>query len=998
MKKLLLNTTILLTLLSMVSLKVNANNLSVGGIYYNYTSENTVEVTYYGYGNSFNSYSGNVTIPASIVYNGKMYSVTSIGGSAFADCTALTSVVIPNSVKSVGMNAFSGCSNLTTITMGNSITSIGDYAFKDCKSLSSITIPSSVTSIGDGLFGNCYILSNIVVESGNPKFDSRNNCNAIIETGTNALISGCLSTTIPDDVTSIGRVAFEGCTGLIDIVIPESVTDIDLSAFINCTGLTTVTLNSNVVVSANRAQNASLGVIFGRQVKEFLIGEGVTSIGTYAFPYCPNLISVTIPKSVTTIGWCAFSYCNKLTSVIIPENVKTIDYNAFIGCSSLTTVTLESDAIVSASRTYQTSLVKTFGYQVNNYIIGSAVQSIGNCAFDGCTGVTSIELSNSVTSIGSCAFSGCSALPSIHIPHSVTSIGDYAFCSCNNLRDITSDIENPFDININVFEEKTYQQGKLTVPGNSIEKYREREGWKNFVNIEGKNYDCMVNGIFYNLSGSQAIVTYRDKTGADYSGDVVIPETIEHNGKTYDVTCIGDSAFYNCTGLNSISLPNSVASIGRNAFYNTAWFDNQPDGVVYAGKVAYAYKGTMPKGTELVLKEGTLGIASYAFSDCQNMVSFTIPNSVRCLGNHSFISCTGLTSAFIPKNVTTIGIAPFDRCEGLENIVVEEGNPKYDSRNNCNAVIEKETGTLLSGCKNTIIPNDISTIGEAAFSQCNGLSTITIPDNITAIKPFAFVSCENLTSIVLPPNLKAIDRQTFQLCTSLESIDIPDNVENIGLRAFLDCKKLAKIKIGTGLRGCGEYAFSNCKSIASITIDNNYLVSMDYTVDSKLCDMFGSMYFAMAKEYTIGEHVTSIGECAFQTCNVMETLTLPSSLTEIKRWAFNGCSKLRSVIAKMDNPFDLSERYPVFSGLTYSGGTLYVPAGTKELYQSKSGWRKFANIVEIGTTDVKGVTGNNANATIKEVYTLDGHEMTAPQRGLNILRMSDGTVRKVVIK
>ena len=889
MKRLLLYTTILLTMFSMVSMEASAHDFEVNGIFYKITSstEKTVDVTYMGNDYTSRAYSGSVVIPESITYGGVTYSVTGIGYCAFYYCSGLTSVTIPNSVTSIGGSALQSCRSLTSVTIPNSVTVIGNFAFDGCSGLTSPVYSSTLFAYLPTSFNGNY--------------------------------------TIPEGIKIIGNTAFYNCSGLTSVVIPNSVTTIGALAFESCRSLTSMEIPNSVM-----------------------------TIGDAAFECCSGLISVEIPTSVTNIGHYAFRGCSGLTSVVIPNNVTTIKDATFLEC----------------------------------------------------TGLTSITIPNSVTSIGRSAFKDCSSLTFITIPNSVTSIGNWAFYNCNNLFSVNSLIEKPFDIETKVFsmqdaqtETSFFDSNKtLYVPKGTKALYEACEGWKEFSNIvETDNIQTMA-GIQYKLYGNEATVTYKYKYGGGYDGDIVIPATIEHNGKTYYVTCIGDSAFYNCTGLNSISIPNSVASIGRNAFYNTAWFDNQPDGVVYAGKVAYAYKGTMPKGTELVLKEGTLGIASYAFSGCHNMASFTIPNSVKCLGNHSFISCTGLTSAFIPKNVTTIGIAPFDRCEGLENIVVEEGNPKYDSRNNCNAVIEKETGTLLSGCKNTIIPNDISTIGEAAFSQCNGLSTITIPDNITAIKPFAFVSCENLTSIVLPPNLKAIDRQTFQLCTSLESIDIPDNVESIGLRAFLDFKKLAKIKIGTGLRSCGEYAFSNCESIASITIDNNYLVSMDYTVDSKLCDMFGSMYFAMAKEYTIGEHVTSIGERAFQTCNVMETLTLPSSLTEIKRWAFNGCSKLRNVIARMDNPFDLSETYPVFSSKTYSDGTLYVPVGTKELYQSKSGWRKFANIVEIGTTDVKGVTGNNANATIKEVYTLDGHEMIAPQRGLNILRMGDGTVRKVVIK
>ncbi len=229
-----------------------------------------------------------VKIPSTVTRGGVRYTVTSIGVEAFLGCSSLTSINIPSSVKSIRESAFRDCSSLTSINIPSSVKSIGNCAFEFCFRLTSINIPSSVKSIGRAAFAGCDKLTKIKVTPGNPVYDSRNNCNAIIETKSNTLIAGCASTIIPNSVTSIGEAAFLWYSRLRSINIPSS----------------------------------------------------VKSIGRQAFSCCYSLTSITLPSSVTSIGWVAFDRCHSLTSINIPSSVKSIGEGAFYECESLTTITL----------------------------------------------------------------------------------------------------------------------------------------------------------------------------------------------------------------------------------------------------------------------------------------------------------------------------------------------------------------------------------------------------------------------------------------------------------------------------------------------------------------------------------------------------------------------------------------------------------------------------------------------------------------------------------
>ena len=534
------------------------------------------------------------------------------------------------------------------------------------------------------------------------------------------------------------------------------------------------------------------------------------------------------------------------------------------------------------------------------------VTSIGSQAFKGCSGLTSINIPSSVTNIGSSAFQGCSGLKSITIPSSVTSIENYAFQNCSGLTSIN-------------------------IP-NSVK------------SIEGY-------------------------------------------------------AFSDCRSLASITIPNSVTNIGNSAFSGTVWYNNQPDGLVYAGKVAYKYKGIMPSDTNIVLEDGTSGIAGSAFSGCSGLTSVIIPNSVTNIGAGAFSGCSGLTSVTIPNSVTSIDYSAFSGCSGLTSVTIPNsvtsiGSSAFLNCSGLTSVTIPNSVTSIgssafyncSGLTSVTIPNSVTSIGSSAFYNCSGLTSVTIPNSVTSIgdrafadcsgltevnfnaancivmgadyprvfsgcsslttlnignnvqiiPDYAFLGCSSLTSITIPNSVISIGRSTFQSCSGLASITIPNSVTSIGSSAFYNCSGLTSVIIPNSVTSIGEYAFYNCSGLTSVTIPNS-VTSIGWGA-FRGCSGLTSI--------TIPNSVTSIGQSAFFGCSGLTSITIPNSVTSIGSGAFSGCSGLTSVISEITEPFNCGT--DAFPENACRNGTLYVPAGTKDLYIRFDGWRNFLHIEEGG--------------------------------------------------
>ena len=800
--------TFLLMLMPVMHVMANYYYTYVDGLYYDLKSDGTASVTskfrYTDGSNEYstNDYSGDVVIPSTVTYNNRTYKVTRIHDWAFWGCKGLKSVTIPGSIKYIGSEAFYFCSNY--------IINIEDIA-----AWCNIEMDDNSCLLYKNLYHNGEEIRDLV---------------------------------IPDNVTVIGKDAFRGCGSLTSVTIPNSVKSIKQYAFQGCKNLTSINIPTSMSL-----------------------------ILAYTFAGCSSLKNVTIPNNISVIFAYAFSGCTSLTSITIPNSVTGMGGFAFEQCSSLQSVTLSNN-----------------------------MTSIDEYEFWNCTSLTSISIPNSITSIKYGAFSGCSGLSSITIPKSVTSIGKYAFQNCTGLTTIKSEIEDPFEIDTNVFSSSDtdiYATATLIVPKGKKSAYNSTEGWKNFKYIVEEG-EFVVDGIYYKVDeNNTASVIKGNRT---YSGDIVIPAYVNYDGKKYNVTSIDEYAFQSCSGLTSVTIPNSVTSIG-----------------------------------------------SSAFTGCSGLTSVTIPNSVETIGGSAFDGCSGLTFVTIPNSVTRIGGDIFDGCSGLVSIKVESGNTQYDSRNDCNAIIEKSSQTLIAGCKNTIIPNSVTSIGSHAFSHCESLTSITFPNSVTSIGYAAFCYCSGLTSVTIPNSVTSIGSSAFTGCSGLTSITVENDNQYYDSRN--NCNAIIRKSTNTLIAGCkntiipndvttiADDVFYRCDGLTSVTIPNS--------VTSIGNSAFG--FCSGLTSVTIPNSVTSIGRSAFNYCRGMTSITIPNSVTSIGDHAFYNCRSLTTIVSKIENPYEIDTNlfYYYYKDI-YSTATLYVPAGKKAVYEATEGWNQFINIKEIVDGDV----------------------------------------------
>lgn len=664
--------------------------------------------------------------------------LTSIGEAAFSGCSSLTNIIIPEGLTSIVKHTFNGCTNLTSITLPKTLTSIGQSAFSSCSSLTNINLPAGLTSIGDYAFYGCSSLTSITLPKGLTSIGHAAFYNCSSLTSVNAQIQ---------EPFSIGSIDFAHISSDCVLTVPAGTkdayiakgwtTDVFKGGIVEMSpNIDFADANVKAICVANWDTNndgelsyeeaaavTSLGEVFKEDTEitsfdELQYFTGLTSIGDYTFFKCNHLISISVPNRVTKIENHAFWGCTSLTAIDISNSVTRITGYAFSGCTSLTAIDIPNSV---------------------TYISGNP--------FENCTSLTSVTIPANVTSISEYAFEGCtnlksavvraadfymsafqdSGLETLYIGKEVSKIKRRGCGTCpfTNLKQLViEDGDNELWIDDYTNDEYEYSYGYGYDIQFSYSPFQNSCLETVYIgrNIEG--YELAFGGLFGKTAEfGSANVEVNDKLTSVTIGDnvtkiphdmcvncigltsIVVPNGVISIGSSAFVGCtsltsitipnsvtsIGDGTFQDCSNLTSITIPENVASIGRWAFKGTAWYNNLPDGLVYIGKVAYQYKGTMPDNTELILKLGTLEITDEAIEACTGLTSVTIPNSVTRIGSHAFRDCSNLTTVSISNSITNIGAYAFYNCSNLTSFT---------------------------------IPKTVTDIGRYAFAGCTGLTSV----------------------------------------------------------------------------------------------------------------------------------------------------------------------------------------------------------------------------------------------------------------------------------
>jgi hypothetical protein len=716
--------------------------------------------------------------------------VTTIRGSAFAYCYSLTSIEIPNSVTTIGNGAFYECTGLYSITIPSSVTQIQQHAFKGCTGLTSITVeatsPPSIffnvfqdVPTGIPVYVPCGTKAAYQAAAGWSDFiNIIDLCDAIVFADANVKAicvdnwdtngDGELSYAEAAAVTSLGQVfqnAFQAEGTIVtfdELQYFTGLTSINDNAFAGCWRLSSIKLPPHVEAIGNNA--------FGMcsALTSITLPNTVTSIGYNAFQYCMNLTTIEFPDALTTIGSRTFDYCLGLTSVEIPAAVTSIGLNPFTGCNNLASITVAEGNTVYSSPN-NNALVETATHKLvsglNNTVILDDIQIIGNFAFNGLYGLTSLV-----------------------IPASVTDIYYEAFGNCSNLAELTVLATTPPTLGNNAFF-NVPTTIPVYVPCGTKAAYQAAAGWNAFTNIVDL---CDV--IVFADANVKAICVQNWDTNHDGELSYIEAAAVTSLGQVFQnafqeegtnvtfnelqyftgLTSIGANAFAGCWRLISVTLPPTVTTIGSNAFTMCSGLASSP------------------------ITNHVTEIGDYAFNYCYSLTEIELPSSVTSIGNRAFDRCYYLTSVVIPASVTSIGINPFSGCTRLASIVVDEGNTVYGSPNGCNAIINTEEHLLVSGCNNTNIPDGVQTIGWYAF-LASGLTTLTIPASVNSIADYAFSECEALSELTLlattPPTLEGtevfsyinLDIPVYVPCEWLELYQTYNNGQPWGGFANIRC-------------------------------------------------------------------------------------------------------------------------------------------------------------------------------------------------------------------
>ncbi len=776
------------------------------GIYYKITGANTAEVTYKD--KTFNSYSGNVTIPSTVTHEGTVYTITAIGNSAFRNCTGLTGVTIPNTVTVIGYASFYQCSALTSLTIPNSVVTLEDHALRST-GLTQITIPNSVTTIGYGCFLDC---------------------------------SGLTSMTIPNSVTSLGSLCFQSCLSLQSVTLGTGLTVIPQQCFAMCESLTSVTIPSSV-------KKYDYFAFYESGLTSFVIPEGVDTIANYAFADCYNLTSISFPASVKHIDIMVLDGCSSLAQITVngsnpnycavenvlydkqqtrliryapmkPEviynvtcpvidqgafdgaanlyyivfgaDVQSVGDYAFFGCSSLRQFMvmnqnphfLSDDGVLytqvdgkpqtllrypamrpdkhySVMNGTDTIKVIAFGDAslLESVYLPQSLKEMEGSTFSG-TSVKRVVIDEGLQTLSAAAFYNCQQLQSVYLPSTLQNIEERAFAYDYSLAEVTFAGTTPPTVQSTAFFAAGYdlpsQTTTVYVPAGATSTYSSVDWNSEYFNADVTGPSTLaidntftVDSLNYEIMDNNLDVKVTDPTSMAIV-DPGIPPKVAYQGNLCTVQMLGDHAFQSCTNMVRAEVPFTVQKIDNYCFYHASNVE------------------------KMTLHEGLKQINGYAFAYMDKLPRIFIPSTVDSIRGGAFISDTNLFG-----------------------IYVTEGNTKYTSVD----------GVLFSYDKKTLV----------SYPDAHS-ADYTVPDGTQVIGEEAFRGDAVLTSATLPKSLREIKGYAFHGCTSLPIVKVPQGVTTLNSYSFGNCANLAEVDLPATLTTLKYYTFYNSTALTRITV------------------------------------------------------------------------------------------------------------------------------------------------------------------------------------
>ncbi len=756
---------------------------------------------------------------------------------------------------------------------------VDNEAFYGCSELTSVTLPEYMQEIGVVAFSGCSKLKSITLlnttppdcltdnHGDNPFDDGLYGIYFNYDACTLYVPEGCVDTYREADI-------WKNFTNIKEIGDEEEGTPLEVGTKFDVDGIYYEVTSSeertvDVTWGGESASSGTESYIGDITIPQTVVYDNVTytvtRIGDSAFCSCYDLTSLIMPNTVTRVGDQAFFQDIALTKIDFSEKLDSIGMSAFWDCQKLENVEIPDGVTIIRTAAF------THCISFTEIVVPNSVLGLGSEVFEDCTNLQHATLSSSLGVINSSLFKNCVLLEEIVIPKNVGGINQGAFAGCTNLKSITSLNLTPPET-YSAFSSIDKETCVLYVPESALENYASSVyEWREFINIVG------------------------------------IAE--EHEGDTFEV----DGIYYGIVSTDNKTVEVTWGNSSRNSGTES-----------YVGEIDIPAEVEYGNNTYTVV-----GIGVNAFSNCGELTSITLPESVTYIEEYAFRNTSKLTTVTIGSGVTTIKAGAF-YASGLTEVtipasVVTMGDYMFAYSAN----LEKAT-----------IENEETGVGE--FQYCTSLKDVDL-GHVTHLATRTFQYCEGLEYITIPETVTDIDAYVFYYCTKLKEITIPDNVTYMAGWVVWTCTSLEKAVVGNGVSFLAQYQFCHCSNL---------------------------------KELTFG-----------------------SSIEELTTGVCRDCTSLETLYSLNPEPPTCGE-FEVFEGVPTSTCVLYVPQGSRNAYASAYKWREFLNIKEIGDEDdTDGINGISADgADIEGYYSTGGQKLNAPQKGVNIIRYNDGTVKKIFVK